>query len=257
MHKKMVFLDIDGTILTKKNEIPYSTKQAIKQLQDNDIYVAIATGRAPFMFKSIREELNIHSFVSFNGQYVVFEGKEVYRNPIKKDDLLRLNHEIMKNNYPIVFSSSEQMKASEPNHLFIEESLSSMDFSYPEVDPNFYQSTSIYQALLFCKQEEEKQLAKQLPTLDFIRWHEFSCDVIPLGGSKAIGVEKLIEASGLAFEDTFAFGDGLNDMQMLQEIGTGVAMGNAVSDLKAVADYITEDVDKDGLANGLKHLGLI
>ncbi|API93744.1 phosphatase [Virgibacillus pantothenticus] len=257
MHEKMVFLDIDGTILTATNEIPGSTKEAIKKMQDNGVYVAIATGRAPFMFDHIREALNIQSFVSFNGQYVVFEGEEVYKNPIKEDDLFRLNQAITERKYPIVFSSHQQMKASVSRHPFIEESLKSMDFGYPEVDPNFYQSGPIYQALLFCKQEEEMQLADQHHTLDFIRWHEYSCDIIPMGGSKAIGVQKLMEASGLAVEDTYAFGDGLNDMEMLKEIGTGVAMGNAIADLKQVADYITDDVDKDGLAKGLKHFALI
>ncbi|NBJ70745.1 MULTISPECIES: Cof-type HAD-IIB family hydrolase [Clostridia] len=257
MYEKMVFLDIDGTILTATNEIPGSTKEAIKELQANGVYVAIATGRAPFMFDHIRETLNIQSFVSFNGQYVVFEGKEVYKNPIKEDDLIRLNQAIAERKYPIVFSSHQQMKASVPGHPFIEESLKSMDFGYPEVDPNFYQSGSIYQALLFCKQEEEMQLANEHHTLDFIRWHEYSCDIIPMGGSKAIGVQKLMEASGLAVEDTYAFGDGLNDMEMLKEIGTGVAMGNAISDLKQVADYITDDVDKDGIAKALKHFALI
>ena len=79
---KIVFFDIDGTLLDHEKKLPASTKEAIKQLQDSGVFVAIATGRAPFMFESLREELGIDTFVSFNGQYVVFEGKVVYKNPL-------------------------------------------------------------------------------------------------------------------------------------------------------------------------------
>ncbi|MFU0791696.1 Cof-type HAD-IIB family hydrolase [Virgibacillus proomii] len=257
MHKKIVFFDIDGTILNETNKIPSSTKQAIKQLQDNGVYVAIATGRAPFMFEHIRKELNIHSFVSFNGQYVVFEGEEVYTNPINSDELADLYQATLKHKFPIVFMNHQQMKATVPDHPFINESLKSLDFSYPDVDPAFYEQESIYQALLFCKQKEEKLFAKDHKALHFLRWHEYSCDIIPQGGSKAVGVKKLIEASGLNIADTYAFGDGLNDMEMIKEIGTGVAMGNAIQELKTVADYTTDHVEKDGIAKGLKQLRLI
>ena len=76
--KKIVFFDIDGTLLDHEKNLPDSTKKAIKLLQDNGVFVAIATGRAPFMFTNLREELEIDSFVSFNGQFVVFENQSPF-----------------------------------------------------------------------------------------------------------------------------------------------------------------------------------
>lgn len=64
-------------------------------------------------------------------------------------------------------------------------------------------------------------------------------------------------AENIAIADTMAFGDGGNDIAILRQAGIGVAMGNANDDVKAVANYITSSVDDDGIANALKHFGVI
>lgn len=87
MEKKIVFFDLDGTVLNEDKQILESTKTAIRLLQDKGVYTAIATGRVPLMFDWILEELNIDSYVSTNGQYVVFEGKEIYSNPLDPEML--------------------------------------------------------------------------------------------------------------------------------------------------------------------------
>ncbi|PAV29858.1 hydrolase Cof [Virgibacillus profundi] len=257
MNQKIVFFDIDGTILDDEKQIPSSTKKAIQKLKQNGIYVAIATGRAPFMFEDLRKELEIESYVSFNGQYVVFEGNVVYNNPLGQDELIKLYKESTENNYPMVFMNEKQMRASVGNHPHIEKSLQSLKYNYPEVDSSFFMDNTIYQALLFCEKGKEKHFVTNHDSFHYIRWHDYSCDVLPGGGSKAVGVEKLIEASGLNITDSYAFGDGLNDLEMIREVGTGIAMGNAVPDLKAVADYTTDSVVDDGILKGLKHIELI
>src|SRR5690625_1479039 len=107
--QKIVFFDLDGTILTDENTILESTKQAIKTLQDEGIYVAIATGRSPKMFSWILEELNIKSYVSLNGQHVVFEGKEIYTDPIKKDVLSRLTTFATEKEHSLTFCGTSDM----------------------------------------------------------------------------------------------------------------------------------------------------
>lgn len=257
MDKKIVFFDIDGTLLDLSKQIPTSTKQAIKELKQNGVYLAIATGRAPFMFEDIREELGIDSYVSFNGQYVVFEGKTIYNNPLGQEELKELYRKSSESGYPMVFMNEVTMRASEKDHSFIKESFGGLQFDYPDVDPDFLNENIIYQALMFCEKEQEIPFVKNHDAFHFIRWHDYSCDVLPGGGSKAVGVEKMVKAAGLDMADTYAFGDGLNDLEMLKEIGTGVAMGNAVPELKAVADYTTKHVEAGGIAEGLKHLKLI
>nr|WP_295973173.1 Cof-type HAD-IIB family hydrolase [uncultured Bacillus sp.] len=254
---KIVFFDIDGTLLGHENKLPHSAKEAIWQLQKKGIYVAIATGRGPFMFELLREELGIETFVSFNGQYVVFEGEVIRRNPIRKQDLNALYRNAAIHQHPLVFMNEETMKSNVDYHVFIERGMSSLSLPMPEKNEYFYHERDIYQALLFCEKTDEEPYIEELANLNFIRWHEFSTDVLPIGGSKAKGIQTIIQQLGFKMEDVYAFGDGLNDIEMLQTAGTAVAMGNAVQELKRHADYITTDVDEHGIWNGLKQLHLI
>lgn len=257
MEKRIVFLDIDGTILNTKGEIPQATKDAVQALKEKGHYVAIATGRAPFMFEDIRKELGITSFVSYNGQYVVFEGEVIHRNPIKREHLLHLYDEASRKEQAMVFMGDTIMKASETDNGFVRDSLASLGFTYPEIDKDYFHHEPIYQALLFCEEHEQQEYADHHNHVRFIRWHPLSCDVLPGDGSKKIGVMKLLEAAGLSVQSTYACGDGLNDLEMIEFAGTGIVMGNAVPELKELADIQTVHVDEDGLALGLKEAGLI
>ncbi|MFJ8266205.1 Cof-type HAD-IIB family hydrolase [Peribacillus asahii] len=255
---KIVFFDIDGTLLDHDKKLPISTKKAIKQLQDNGVFVAIATGRSPFMFESLREELNIDTFVSFNGQYVVFEKEVVYRNPLKISELKKLHETAEKYNHtPIVFMDEATMKSSVANHERVEKALGSLRFPYPDVEVDFYEQNDIYQALLFCTEEEEERFSDHCESFRFIRWHQYSTDVLPSDSSKAEGIKILMEHVGFQLEDVYAFGDGLNDIEMLEAVGHGIAMGNAASTVKEHADYVTKDVGEEGIYHGLKKLQLI
>jgi Cof subfamily protein (haloacid dehalogenase superfamily) len=255
--KKIVFFDIDGTLLDHDKKLPDATKEAIKTLQDNGIYVAIATGRAPFMYEGLREELGIESFVSFNGQYVVFENQVIYTNPLDVGKLEELLEDSKRSEHPVVHLNHETMKANHEHHRFIEESMGSLKFPHPGYSPDFYKGRDIYQSLLFCTEEEESFYRKKYKEFTFIRWHQYSMDILPAGGSKAEGIKKMIDRLGFEMEDVYAFGDGLNDIEMLQSVGTGVAMGNAVTEVQKHADLITKPVDEDGIFFGLKELELI
>ncbi|WP_053219818.1 Cof-type HAD-IIB family hydrolase [Virgibacillus senegalensis] len=257
MADKIVFLDIDGTIVDHEKKIPLETKLAVKKLKAKGIHVAIATGRAPFMIEGIRRDLDIDSYVCFNGQYVVLDGKTVYENPLTMEQLTALTKKAKQSGHAMVYLNHEGMRASVKEDPFIADSLSTLKFAYPEVDPEYFYKKEIYQALLFCENNEETAYDTDDDSFTLIRWHEYSCDVLPGGGSKAVGVNKLIEASGLNIEDAYAFGDGLNDIEMIKHVGTGVAMGNAVPELKAVADHVIGEVDDAGLAKGMAQLGLL
>ncbi|MBA9025038.1 Cof-type HAD-IIB family hydrolase [Peribacillus huizhouensis] len=257
--QKIVFFDIDGTLLDHEKTLPASTKAAIKQLQENGVYVAIATGRAPFMFESLREELDIESFVSFNGQYVVFENEVIYKNPLSFNELERL-HEMARENEEtsLVFMNEKTMKASVIHSDRIEEALGTLKFPHPERQDDFYHDKEIYQTLYFCTAEEEEALITgKFDKFKFIRWHDLSIDVLPFGGSKAEGIKQFVKKAGFDMENVYAFGDGLNDIEMLETVGHGVAMGNAVDEVKKHADFVTKDVSEEGILYGLRQVGLI
>ena len=85
------------------------------------------------------------------------------------------------------------------------------------------------------------------------RWCDYFCDVVPANSSKPAGIRATLERYGIAPEEAIAFGDGGNDASMLRMCGIGVAMGNASPEALAAADYVTDDVDHDGIARALDH----
>lgn len=254
---KIVFFDIDGTLLDHEKSLPASTIKGIEELRKNGVYVGIATGRAPFMFEYLRDQLEIDTFVSFNGQYVVFEGEVIYKNPLKTSKLADIQKQADSNGHPLVFMNEQTMKANVSHHERIEKSLGSIKFPHPEEDRDFYIGHEIYQTLLFCIADEQSEYISDYPGFKFIRWHPFAADILPAGGSKAEGIKLVSDRLGFKMKDVYAFGDGLNDLEMLKTVGTGVAMGNAETEVKNVADVVTKDVSEDGIWHGLKTVKLI
>lgn len=256
--KSVIFFDIDGTLLTHDKQLPASTKEAIFELKKLGHEVAIATGRAPFMYESLRRELDINTYVSYNGQYVVLNGEVIYTNPLKISSLLKLSEAALANNHPVVYMDHEDMKANVPEHDYIKESIDTLKIDrFPTHDPLYHEGRDLYQTLLFCPEGEETQYEEVYDDFDFVRWHPVSVDVLPKGGSKAKGIEKIIEKLGYPKERQFAFGDGLNDIKMLTAIENSVAMGNGEEEVKAVAKYVTKSVEEDGILHGLQMVGLL
>lgn len=255
--KKIVFFDIDGTLLDHDKKLPAAVKDAVLTLQKNGIYTAIATGRGPFMISYLLKELSIKSYVTFNGQYVVSGNEVLYKNPFKSEDLKKLAAESKKYNHSLVYMNENTLKANTEFDQRIADAMKSLEMPHPELDPNFYEDNDIYQTLLFAEESESEYLEDFEGKHTFIRWHEEALDVVPKGGSKAEGIKKMIEALGFKMENVYAFGDGLNDIEMLKTVGTGVAMGNAHEVVKTYADFVTTDVDDDGIVNGLRAVGLL
>ncbi|MBT2735007.1 Cof-type HAD-IIB family hydrolase [Bacillus sp. ISL-7] len=257
-HRSIIFFDIDGTLLTHDKELPLSTKESIFKLKELGHEIAIATGRAPFMFEDLRKELDINTFVSYNGQYVVLKGEVLYKNPLKISSLEKLTEAALQNNHPVVFMDHEDMKANVPEHRYIKESIATLKISrFPTHDPHYYKGRELFQTLLFCPEGEEKQYEQEFHDFDLVRWHPVSVDVVPKGGSKAKGIEKIVEILGIPKERQYAFGDGLNDMEMLSTIRNSVAMGNAEEKVKSVAKYVTTSVEENGIFQGLQMVGLL
>ncbi|MDN7226095.1 Cof-type HAD-IIB family hydrolase [Planococcus sp. N064] len=254
---KLLLLDIDGTLMNSKKEIPQSAKDALIQARANGHELAIATGRGPFMIKRVLSELNIDTFITFNGQYVVNKGELIHKEALNTDTLSKIVEYAEQRNHPIVFLTDERMVSTIDYHPDIDEGIKSLKFPHPAMIEDFHLEHEVYQALLFCEEADQQQYHETFGNMEFVRWHRVSCDITPGGRSKASGIKHLIKATGHGIEDTIAFGDGLNDVQMMEIAGVSVAMGNGEEEVKQVATHVTDHVDNDGLAKAFKQLGLI
>lgn len=256
MENKILFFDIDGTLYNSKKKLPRTTYNAIQKAKENGHEVVIATGRSPFFLKPVLEELGLNSFVSFNGQYVVYKGNVISKRPIPMGTIEKLVSQTSTENHPIVFLDSDKMTSVTKDNQNVQVSMDSLFYPMPEFDEEHYKHSDTYQILLYVDEEEEKRYATMYPELKLIRWHKFSVDVINHDVSKAYGIEQFLKNTEFDIDDAIAFGDGLNDVEMLQAVGTSVAMGNGHEKAKKAATFVTDHVDHDGLANAMKKLGL-
>ena len=255
--KKIVFFDLDGTLMNHDKTILESTKQSLKALRDKGIYTVICTGRAPLMFKWLLEELSFDSYVSMNGQHVVLDGKVIYSNPMKPEIIQQLTELAHKNGHGLTYSTFESFVTNTEAHPLVQEGTTRLKIPYPPVDPEVYSHSDVNQVQIYSTPKETEEYMELFKDYAFVRWDESSVDMLPEGASKAIGIQKMLEHMNIPIENSYAFGDGANDMQMIETVGVGIAMDNAIPELKDVADFVTSSCSEDGIMKGLITVGLL
>ena len=257
---KAIFFDIDGTLKSfKTHSIPQSAIDAINQVKSKGIKVFIATGR---YFNQIGDlnGLTFDGFITLNGAHCINgEYQTIFTNPIPKDNieaLLRYHKEVF--SFPSIFITEKRELIN-----FIDENVRAISQLVdvplsPVGQLTEAEMTEVLQIDAFINNDQEKEvLGTVLTNCDASRWHPLFADVNVKGNSKRTGIDKFLEYYKLNLSETMAFGDGGNDIQMLEYVALGIAMDNAGDKVKQVADYITDSVDDDGISNALKHFGLI
>lgn len=258
MNKKLILLDIDGTVYDNGNRcIHPKTIQAIKDAKNNGHEVVIATGRAYFMLYSITEIMPlIDHYILINGQHIISHNEVIYEDTIKVSKMEEIIKSLKDMNIKYGFQSAYKEAISDIDDN-IKETFIEMNLHIPQTNSKFYNDEKVYQMWCFATPEQIEQLEIEFPEFDFVKWLSAGYDIIKKGQSKGKGIKKIADHLGIDIKDTISIGDGDNDIEMNIAAGIGIAMGNATDKLKAVSDYITDDVDKDGIYNALKHYGII
>lgn len=256
---KAAFFDIDGTLLPfGAKALPASTVDALARLRKNGVKTFIATGRPPVHLPYLHalDGIPFDGYVTMNGQYCYMaDGALLYSQYIPAASLRTLLPYIEKEQLSVGFVGRDFCKFNLINDL-------SRDFA-AELGQGtgdiaaLLDTTDIYQLSAFLPPENEAEFLRRCPGCIAVRWADDFCDILPAGGGKPNGLAHTLAHLGLTREQCIAFGDGGNDVTMLAYAGIGVAMGNACDAAKQAADYVTEDITKDGLAKALKHFKLI
>ena len=259
---KAVFFDIDGTLVSfNTHKISDSSKKAIKLLKEKGIKVFIATGRIKNHINNI-DDLVFDGYITVNGFDCYIGDKIIYRHTIAKEEIYSLI-DYLKNIelFPCGIMINSGIFV---NYITKEVEEVSRAINLPIITVNDYYKfleeniNDILQINLFVDKNKEKELMNKIfKNCNCTRWHKLFADVNTKGGGKHIGMDKVIEHYGIKLEETIAFGDGGNDISMIKHAHIGIAMGNANEELKEIADYITDDVDNDGIFNALKHFNII
>ncbi|MFV2028847.1 Cof-type HAD-IIB family hydrolase [Neisseria sp. S1] len=259
---KIVFFDIDDTLYRKQTDtLRPSVAQAIEALKERGIITAIATGRTlaalPNKIRRLIEDAGIDLLVTINGQYISYRGEVLDKQPLGIDNIRGICAFLKSHHIPYAFVSEKTIAVSEEIPS-VSEALSVILPNHP-IDADYFMKHEVYQMLAFYGVEQDALVEPAIAEHGFksIRWHKQSVDMLDAEGSKARGIALAIAKLGIAMQDVMAFGDGLNDIEMIETVGLGVAMGNAVPELKAIADYVCPSVEEDGVLVGLQRLGVI
>ena len=256
-----LFFDIDGTLVSfDTHEISASTILALTQAKANGHKVFIATGRPPIIITNLGAiEHLIDGFVTTNGAYCFVGNDVVACKSIPPHEAQLIVDDAIEKNYGVIVVGEKDVAVLDPRgqvdeifrqHLAVQ----NLDLAKP-VEHVLQQR--IMQITPFFDKAYEEQLMARVPGCTSGRWHPAFTDVTALGADKGEGLLAMARYFGLNPDHTMAFGDGGNDSTMIRKAGIGVAMGNAIDELKAEADYITTSVDNDGIREALHHFGLI
>jgi len=255
---KAAFFDIDGTLVSfKTKSIPASTVRAIEYLRNKDIKVIVSTGRSVTTIDHIKH-LAFDGFICFNGGCcVTHDGEVLFRQTIHPGDIQRLLQYCNENamSYALMYEHGARISGAAPDIVELHEHINLP--LPPLVDMDNVDMTNVLQGNIFVSPEEESLFMEQvMPNCVSSRWTPLFVDVNPKGLSKQSGVEFFCGHFGIDIAETISFGDGGNDIDMIKGTGIGVAMGNANPAVKEIADYVTDDVDNDGIWNALKYFDI-
>ena len=254
--RKYIFFDIDGTLATGGYEnfyIPDSAVLALDKLKKAGHVLCIATGRAQAMAYDTMQKLGFENMVSDGGYGVTIKNVLLGIRPLPKEKIVKLVRECQEKNYPwgIQIDNSETRLVPDKRFQELAQDIYMKQRVVPGLDPDDY--TDIYKAYVACTVEEEKTL-ESLKDLPSYRFHKNYIFIEP--SYKSVGIKKVPDYFNADYRDAVVFGDSGNDISMFNDNWTKVAMGNAIPELKALADYVTDDVDKNGIYNACEHLGL-
>ncbi|MEK4486283.1 Cof-type HAD-IIB family hydrolase [Psychrobacillus sp. FSL H8-0484] len=257
MDYKVVFFDVDGTITHHEDgSISNNTKEAIKKLKNKGIRVVAATGRPLSMCKEIRE-IGIDTFITANGGYVKHDQKVIHKVPIDKDLMQEVVEFASVQNHGLSFFTEDFcMNGVKDIKILkaLKETLSLND--YPAINQLIFQQ-EVYLMCLYATDEAVEKYMHKFPQLTFKRWHPFVLNVLQEEVSKSLAIMKVLQYFDIDRSEAIAFGDGENDIDMLELVGLGVAMGNGNEKLKSVADFVTKKSSEDGIDYALKKYGII
>ena len=257
---KAIFFDVDGTLLSQKQgKVPISTQRALRRVRKKGIKIFIATGRHMIELSKLPVmEIPFNGYLTLNGNLILDENKKAYAGtPISADEVEVLSGIFRAKKIPFVMISADKRFINYVDDVVVETQASTHG-TIPDIgNVSDYDGEKIYQCIAFVQDHERKVLDEILDECSITSWNPTGIDIVARGSGKAAGIAQFIEEQGLAPSEIMAFGDGENDIEMLKFAGTGVAMGNASDEVKAVADYVTDSVDDNGIENALKHFGLI
>lgn len=280
MSKKIVFLDVDGTLIDYEAKTPESAKKAIDEARKNGHKVYICTGCSKAEIEQ-RDLPELDGMIGGNGAYVEDEGNVVMHQGLSKEDVkaivdwcnerhlgfyLEANSGMYANDYmfeqgPATMTKYALGKGADADAAKYSSEHFIVQF-IPVKGKEQYRDDVNKISFILSDYQDHLDSKKDFPNLIANTWGgkgetALFGDLGPAGITKKHAIDVLLKYLNADQKDTISFGDAKIDLSMFELCNYNVAMGNGGEEIKAAADYITDDVNEDGLYNAFKHLRLI
>ncbi len=246
---KLLLFDLDGTLLTSGKKISSATLEAIREYQNQGVMVGISTSRGETMCLDYIDQLHPEVIIASAGAIVRYRGKMIYLAEFSPEETRKM------------IAAAREIGGGE-----IEITVDTIDEHFwnyhvdPEVAYKGWGSTtytdyrdfdlpSLKTCIQFTDDHQAKALADRFPDADYARfsditWYKYT----PRSANKEAAIQKVLEAAKIETDNIMSFGDDYTDIGMLQVSGIGVAMENAIPEVKTAADVVIGTNDEDGIA---------
>jgi Cof subfamily protein (haloacid dehalogenase superfamily) len=274
MSEKLIFLDIDGTLTPAgSNEPPASALAAIKRTQEKGNKVFLCTGRNYAMLKPLLK-FGFDGMVAGAGGYVTVEDQVIFDCPMTKEQTETALEVLHRNGVFCTIEAKDVTYGDENLGDFlsgqgegnseIERWRKALSDSLDIHPMHEYDGRPIYKVVIMCLGGDQLTEAREKLEGDFnfciqeVSAH--SClngELINRKFDKGRGILRICDFLQVPVEDTYGFGDSMNDLEMIKTVGTSVCMDNGAEALKEISDLVCPSVEEDGLAQAFEELGLI
>ncbi|PGK37634.1 HAD family hydrolase [Bacillus anthracis] len=256
---KVVFFDVDGTLLSEIDRSMHdSTKEAIQRLIDKGIHVVVTTGR-PYSLCSQFKELGINTFISANGAHIKCGETVIHKSVLSSEIIHDISGFAKLHGHGISYFTEEFVMngIARDNERVIQALSETLHLGkYPEKSRDL--SEEIYCLCLYADEIEAQKFIEKYPMLTFDRFHGYVINVLEdKKVSKLAAVQKVLDHLNICKSEAIAFGDGGNDIEMLQYVGLGIAMGNGGEELKTRADFVTKKSSEGGILFALEKFHVV
>lgn len=277
---KIIFLDVDGTLVDYDNQIPTSAIQAIQQAREQGHKVYVCTGRSRAEMLDEIWDIGIDGMIGGNGSYVEDQEEVVMHQLISLEDARRIVDWLHERGLEFYLESNNGLFASEHfrdaarpvlRQYSLRKGKTEEEVKHQEAEDalhglvyggNLYRDDLNKVSFILSDYQDHLDSIKTFPNLEARTWGgrgetALFGDLGVKGVNKAHAIEVLLRHLGVEQKDTIAFGDAKVDIPMLEYCQVGVAMGNGGPEILAMADMVTDDVAEDGLYHAFERLGLL
>lgn len=261
MSRKVLFFDIDGTLLSEVTKtVPESTKEALRAAREKGHLVFVNTGRSYSELDGIKEQLSVDGWLCGCGTYVEAGGQELYHRTMPPDQTEVIKAAVVECDMDGVLEGkdgcyvpSEVSRFEEGNRL-----RTGIGFAIRSMD--WFKECGEFDK--FCviadEQSDRAGFFRRLGLdIDVIDRGDGFYECVPAGHSKATAIDVVLEHYGMDLKDAYVFGDSTNDLSMFEHVPNAVLMGKHDKELEPFASFTTKTVEQDGIWYAMEHLGLI